>query len=536
MKQILLFFFSSFLLSAQAQFTKGNLAVLRAGDNVSSITSAATSVTVVEYTTAGATTGISYSIPSTTAGSRMVISGTQAFDGTLSRSVDGRYLLFGGYDAAIGTASSTAQAATKVIGRMAYDGTLDMTTKLTAPGGVAASIRRVASYNGSNIYSCISSAAAIGITYQPLGSTTYTDINTANYRGVYIFEDQLYAASGGNVLPIGTGLPTSSATAGSAIITSGASGNGIVMFNLSNTEPGMDVAYLADQTGTTSGLRKFCKIGGVWTSTGVLDISAYPNPNALATAANLYDLAGEINLSGNAVLYSCRGNSGNNYLVSIEDPSGYGNNLSAGSAIYTQLATAGTSRFIFKGVSLAPTQFSILPLRFLSFTGTLKNNTANLQWKTTNEVNVKGFSIERSNNGQDFIPIGSVSAANVSGDNRYSFDDKGATAKRLYYRLKQLDLDGRFSYSTVVILRNTGEDKGVELFPNPVGNNTVLLHPKAGKVAEYAIITTGGQIVLRKAIGDGATQTALDLSALTEGSYFIRFVNDGVATTLKFIR
>lgn len=90
-----------------------------------------------------------------------------------------------------------------------------------------------------------------------------------------------------------------------------------------------------------------------------------------------------------------------------------------------------------------------------SFTGVLRNNLSVLHWKTANEINIKEFSVERSLTGGQFQEIARVTA-NAAFNNNYTFIDSGANALasfKVYYRLKQTDRDGSFTYSPTVNVR-----------------------------------------------------------------------------------
>ncbi|WP_018617388.1 alpha-amylase family glycosyl hydrolase [Segetibacter koreensis] len=100
---------------------------------------------------------------------------------------------------------------------------------------------------------------------------------------------------------------------------------------------------------------------------------------------------------------------------------------------------------------------STLPLKLLSFKSQRRGNSISLTWATSNKVNVKIFVIERSFNGARFTRVGTVSAKNTSDSQlTYHYDDKSLIAvkkhKKLYYRLKLVDVDGKYTYSNVVLL------------------------------------------------------------------------------------
>ena len=101
-----------------------------------------------------------------------------------------------------------------------------------------------------------------------------------------------------------------------------------------------------------------------------------------------------------------------------------------------------------------------LPIELLDFTGRLQNNSVVLNWKTSFELNSRGFDIEKSYDGQVFEKIGYVSAKGYSNTTvNYQFNDEMIAQENNYYRLKQVDLDGKFEYSKVVLIKDPLDGK-----------------------------------------------------------------------------
>jgi predicted outer membrane repeat protein len=118
-----------------------------------------------------------------------------------------------------------------------------------------------------------------------------------------------------------------------------------------------------------------------------------------------------------------------------------------------------------------------LPVRWISFDGKLDDdNHAKLNWKV-DQTSVADYQIERSSNAKDFRIVGRVSATG-DGTSQYSFTDPVAAVGTVYYRIRQTDLDGTYSYSRIISL--TGPE-GVQLmvYPNPTGGKvTVQVSPE----------------------------------------------------------
>jgi hypothetical protein len=195
----------------------------------------------------------------------------------------------------------------------------------------------------------------------------------------------------------------------------------------------------------------------------------------------------------------------------------------------TAIASAGTGRVdnvTFLGSVVAPVSLK-------SFNASLINNKVALNWNTSNEINVDGFSIEKSNDGRTFSNIGFVAARNAASAN-YTFNDVLAAGVN-YYRLKITDKDGSFKYSSVVAVSAKQATK-LDIFPNPVVNTATLSHTKAGDNATVKLITIDGKTVLTQNLQAGATQSSIDVSKLIKGNYLVVFENDGNRTSLQFVK
>lgn len=170
-----------------------------------------------------------------------------------------------------------------------------------------------------------------------------------------------------------------------------------------------------------------------------------------------------------------------------------------------------------------------LPLNLISFAGTKTNNNALLQWRTASEVNVSRFELQRSENGQNFVSIGTVSA----GGNNYSYTDAGVfnTKQTVYYRLKSVDIDGRFTQSSIIRLQKTGTGL-ITVFPNPATDKIAISDLKQSGIVRLYDGT--GQLLQQKVIT--AQTVTMDLSGYAKGMYLLQYAVEGEISNLKIIR
>jgi hypothetical protein len=194
------------------------------------------------------------------------------------------------------------------------------------------------------------------------------------------------------------------------------------------------------------------------------------------------------------------------------------------------VATTGTGRidnFTVFGNTVAP-----LTLSF--FKASLVNNKASLTWNTTNEINVSGFAIEKSSNGNNYNQIDFVAGKNATA-NSYSYIDATAITSTTYYRLKMADKDGSFKYSNVVAI-NAKQSIKLDVFPNPVVSTAILSHTKASNTATIKVVTLEGRTLATYNVQDGATQTSIDVSKLSTGTYVLVFNNNGNSSFTKMVK
>lgn len=165
-----------------------------------------------------------------------------------------------------------------------------------------------------------------------------------------------------------------------------------------------------------------------------------------------------------------------------------------------------------------------LPLSLTSFSGSKQGNDALLQWKTANEINVSRFEIQRSDNGQNFIPVSTVTPGNFS----YSFTDVNIFNSKsvVFYRLKSIDVDGRFTTSAIIRL-SSKQINPLTVYPNPAKN---IITVSSSKKQDAVIINTIGQVVGKIQLVNGSQ--VFNVTVLGSGIYYIK-TNEGIIKLIK---
>jgi hypothetical protein len=147
---------------------------------------------------------------------------------------------------------------------------------------------------------------------------------------------------------------------------------------------------------------------------------------------------------------------------------------------------------VFSPFTLASlTSANPLPIELVNFNCSYINrNTNGLNWTTASESNNDYFAIERSSNGIEFNQIAKVDGAGNSLTTlNYSFKDENPLSGISYYRLKQVDFNGKFSYSEICSVTNNG-DGNVSFYPNPVRTSLTIDYEFSEKPKSNVISVT----------------------------------------------
>ena len=176
-----------------------------------------------------------------------------------------------------------------------------------------------------------------------------------------------------------------------------------------------------------------------------------------------------------------------------------------------------------------------LPLQLKSLSVTYNNGYAGLSWQTCNEINVQKFEIQKSLDARNFTAIADVAAKNANCATTYNYNEAKALSGIAYYRIRIMDKDGASSYSSIVSV-NGKVPLSISVFPNPVVNNLVLMHPKAAANASLQVFNLNGKQLALRNIPQGAIQTGIDVSKLVNGNYIVVFTSGNEKQTLKFVK
>ena len=176
------------------------------------------------------------------------------------------------------------------------------------------------------------------------------------------------------------------------------------------------------------------------------------------------------------------------------------------------------------------------PISLLNFSGYKQGSVNQLHWTTVAESNNRGFDVQRSNDGLSYYSIGFVNSQALNGSShselRYNFTDNSPAAKQ-YYRLMQVDFDGRNRQSPIIAIKGEKPDELIisSLFPNPAGSQlNMMLDVPARMDISIIVMDQRGREVLKQEAGleTGTNTVPVDVSKLNSGVFFVRLIcNEG---------
>lgn len=232
---------------------------------------------------------------------------------------------------------------------------------------------------------------------------------------------------------------------------------------------------------------------------GIFAITGNPNLTAITDFDNLANVNSTITISNNNILSDCAAAGicaivappGNQAIITNNDP---------GCNNEQQVEAACASA----------------PVQLVFFRGKYEDGEVGLSWQTATEKDNDYFLLEHSADGSLFETLAQIKGNGTSSvPNNYSYRHTNPSSGDNYYRLKQVDFDGKFAYSNIVLVR-VGQDEEVNIYPNPTKGSVFISGDSQDRVVKLTNFT--GKVILEKNL---SYSNLLDLSGLPEGVYFI---------------
>jgi hypothetical protein len=181
-----------------------------------------------------------------------------------------------------------------------------------------------------------------------------------------------------------------------------------------------------------------------------------------------------------------------------------------------------------------------LPAKLIDFSGINRGNYNQLQWVVTEELNLAKYELERSVDGTTYQKVATKTAANSMTMITYSHNDPvNASASEYYYRLKIVDTDGSFTYSSVVFIRAASKTK-ISILNNPFRDMIVLQYNTSrDQKISVALYNSGGALIRRQdynaTAGSGA-YTMYGYGDLPAGLYYLKAESGDFLQTFKLVK
>lgn len=200
---------------------------------------------------------------------------------------------------------------------------------------------------------------------------------------------------------------------------------------------------------------------------------------------------------------------------------------------FHNITAMGSFLYVSSTVNMA----TILPVTFLHFTAENQAGKALLNWATVSEQNNKGFEVEHSADGLNWRGIGFVNSKALNGNSagrlNYDYTHTAVVKGKNHYRLKQVDIDGRFTYSAISIV-SFDHSSRLQVYPNPV-TSTLSIGGLSGK-ASVRILSLNGQVV-KTVQANSETLLTIDVSQLPVGMYLVQAEDSaGNKETYKIVK
>lgn len=184
------------------------------------------------------------------------------------------------------------------------------------------------------------------------------------------------------------------------------------------------------------------------------------------------------------------------------------------------------------------TVLTVLPVKLSSIKAYEKQSGIQIDWTALTELNLSKYQVERSADGVTFTAIGDVTALNSLTVSNYGFFDANPLRGVSFYRLKSIDIDGKFSYSIIMRINLDKNVKGISVYPNPVTGGSVSVQSSDLVRGNYSIkvfAASGQQVYTQRFTHTGgAINQAIQLPAgIKSGMYSMQLDNNGVKVMTK---
>jgi hypothetical protein len=185
-----------------------------------------------------------------------------------------------------------------------------------------------------------------------------------------------------------------------------------------------------------------------------------------------------------------------------------------------------------KGGSNLLASNSALPVNWLSVSADIIDRQVLVTWIVENEQNVKNYTLQRSADGLTFTDLQSINATTiVVAEKQYQAIDAVPLTNNNYYRIRQADKDGRYSFSKIVRIKNA-DNNGFVITPNPATD--VVTIKNDSPIFQLQCFNNNGQLMYN--VKPGSNQWLIPLHGWAAGVYYVKIVSDKNVSVARFIK
>ncbi|MBL7748613.1 MAG: T9SS type A sorting domain-containing protein, partial [Chitinophagaceae bacterium] len=182
---------------------------------------------------------------------------------------------------------------------------------------------------------------------------------------------------------------------------------------------------------------------------------------------------------------------------------------------------------------------TVLPVTLLDFSGTGNEGYNQLEWKVAQEQDLSRYELERSTDGSSFARVATIASQNRTSEFTYRHKDYTSLFET-YYRLKVIDVDGSFTYSSVVFIRKSAGRNEFSVAGNPFRNDIILKYKlvKDGKI-NVQLFNAAGALVRREdyaATAGSGIYTITGFDKLAPGVYFLKAGQGDQVQTIRLLK
>lgn len=266
---------------------------------------------------------------------------------------------------------------------------------------------------------------------------------------------------------------------------------------------------------------------------GVLSIPCAPTPAGASCSGGFADLTAAVlaaNPGGISITPAQAAG------MRFDPTGGFNGTMSFNYAVYDNNGNISNTAAYTIGIGTS----AVLPLNLVALNAARNANNIVVNWKSEQETNLLQYDVEISVNGVDYTKAGSEPARNAASNN-YRFTLYNYSGQLYYVRLKMVNANGQFTYSSVVTIRSGMADKNeIIVSPNPASGKVQLrITAATGGNAEIEIVSGVGQVMYhgKHTVYKGQNLVALpDISnSMPSGTYMVRTILDGQVLINKFM-